>query len=52
MEGTNQPIKIGLAVRLSLPRAASGSGSWQSAGAWSPSERAAITSIRPRDRRA
>lgn len=51
MKGINQPIKIGVAVSLSLPRAASGSGCWPSAVAWSPSERAVITSIRPRDRR-
>ena len=52
MSGINQPIKIGLAVSLSLPRAGSGSRCWPPAVASSPSACAVITSTPPRDRRA
>jgi hypothetical protein len=52
MKGINQPINISVAVSLPLPRATSVSGCWPLAVASSPSERAVITSIRPRDRRA
>jgi hypothetical protein len=52
MKGINQLIKIGVAVSLSPPRAASFLECSPSAVASSPSERAVITSIPLRDPRA